>query len=304
MSAPGRSARQRLGLRRPSAALPTNASSGPSFQVQNGGGQTIQLSARQQPAHFNPMTQPATPLLSEPGQIRALKIICILFCVLSASCGCHHAALPSNSAATNPSAQAASGQDKNKSGNGDYQRSNNAATIDWEKVDKENEERLRNPHPSDWPFPNFETGPGRPVPIHANFYRINDRYPAYLLCQYDVKEKYYEQTNEPGWFNAALTQIRRAGPKKFPPIEWVAVIIFDRGEFKDSSTWEQCCKVGAIFKASDVFDSSRKFPQMIAHADMDRHPFKLDPQQPTPGEQQRWVIVEQHATNNPTAGSN
>jgi hypothetical protein len=34
---------------------------------------------------------------------------------------------------------------------------------------------------------------------------------------------------------------------------------------------------------------------------MDRHPFVYDTQQPTPGEQQRWVIVERHAaTNNPT----
>jgi hypothetical protein len=30
-----------------------------------------------------------------------------------------------------------------------------------------------------------------------------------------------------------------------------------------------------------------------------------DTQQPTPGEQQRWVIVERHAaTNNPTTGLN
>ena len=62
-------------------------------------------------------------------------------------------------------------------------------------------------------------------------------------------------------------------------------------------------KVGAIFKASDVFDSSHDLSQLVAHAEMDRHPFKYDTTQPTPGEQQRWVIVEQHATNNPTTGS-
>jgi hypothetical protein len=33
-------------------------------------GQIIQLSACREPAHFNPMTQPATPLLSESGQTR------------------------------------------------------------------------------------------------------------------------------------------------------------------------------------------------------------------------------------------
>ena len=69
------------------------------------------------------------------------------------------------------------------------------------------------------------------------------------------------------------------------------------------STIDQAHKVGAIFKASDVFDSSRDLSQLIASADMDRHPFKLDRQQQTPGEQQRWIIVEQHATtNNPTTG--
>jgi hypothetical protein len=62
--------------------------------------------------------------------------------------------------------------------------------------------------------------------------------------------------------------------------------------------------VGAIFKASDVFDSSRDLSQLVVEVNMDRHPFKYDTSQPTPGEQQRWIIVEQHAaTNSPTAGS-
>jgi len=47
------------------------------------------------------MTQPATPLLSQPGPTRVLKIICILVCVLSASCGRHHEAAQNNSSATN-----------------------------------------------------------------------------------------------------------------------------------------------------------------------------------------------------------
>jgi hypothetical protein len=251
------------------------------------------------------MTQPATPLLSEPGQNRVLKVICILICVLSVSCVRAGEGSPSVPSATNPSAQTTSGQDTNKSGSGDYIPSNNVVPIDWEKVDKENEERLRNPHPSDWPFPNFETGPGRPLPIHVNFYRVNDRYPAYLLCQYDVKEKNYNQTNEPEWFKASLKQIRHSGPKKFPPIKWVAVIIVNRAEWKDASTFEQSCKVATIFKADDVFNHWRRLSSLIAQAEMDRHPFKYDTTQPTPGEQQRWIIVEQHAaTNSPTTGSN
>ena len=184
------------------------------------------------------------------------------------------------------------------------QRTNETSIIDWEKVDKENEERLHHPHPSDWPFPNFQTGPGRPLPIHVNFYEIDDRYPTYLLCQYEVKEKDYNQTNEPEWFKASLEQIRHSGPKKFPPIKWVAVMIENRAEWKDASTFEQSCKIAAIFKASDVFNHWRRLSPLIARAEMDRHPFKYDPQQPTPGEQQRWIIVEQHsATTNPTTGS-
>jgi hypothetical protein len=83
----------------------------------------------------------------------------------------------------------------------------------------------------------------------------------------------------------------------------VAVAIHNRAEQKGVSTFEQSFKVGAIFKASDVFDSSCDLSQLTARADMNRHPFKYDPQQPTPGEQQRWLVVEQHATNNPTTGS-
>ncbi|MGD0261319.1 MAG: hypothetical protein ABSD29_16015 [Verrucomicrobiota bacterium] len=185
-----------------------------------------------------------------------------------------------------------------------YQEGSNAsAMIDWGKGDKDNEERLRNPHPSDWHLPNFEAGAGRPDPIFVNFYAINDRQPLYLLCQYDVDEKTYDHTKEAEWFKAALRQIRRAGSQKFPPIKWVVIMIVNRGEFKGASTSEQCCKVAAIFKASDVFNHWRNLSRLIARVDLDRHPFLLDKQQPTPGDQQRWVIVERHAATNHTATS-
>ncbi len=154
--------------------------------------------------------------------------------------------------------------------------------------------------PSQFPLPNFEAGPLRPLPIHVNFYCINDYYPDYLLCQYDVDEKNYSQSDESGWFKAALKQIRRAGSKKFPPIKWIAVIIDNRAEWNGASTFEKCYKAGAIFKAGDVFDSSHNFSQLIADADMDRHPFKYDQIQPTPGDAQRWLIVERHAATNQT----
>jgi hypothetical protein len=159
--------------------------------------------------------------------------------------------------------------------------------------------------PSEFPLPNFEAGPGRPLPVHVNFYCINDHYPNYLLCQYDVDKKNYNQSDEPVWFNAVLKQIRHSGPKKFPPIKWIAVVIDNRADWKGAGTFDQCYKVGAIFKAGDVFDSSRKFSQLMADAHMDRHPFKYDQLQPTPGDEQRWLIVERHAaTNSLVAGSN
>jgi hypothetical protein len=165
------------------------------------------------------------------------------------------------------------------------------------------EERMRGvpPPPSFFPFPNYEVGPHRPRPIEMNFYAINDDDPEYLLCQYDVDEMDYSQTQEPKWFEAALDQVRHSGPREFPPIKWVVVMILNRAEGKDVSGFEQCHKVAAIFKAEDVFASSRDLSQLVAGTAMDRHPFKYDPTQPTPGGQQRWMIVERHAaTNNPT----
>jgi len=155
------------------------------------------------------------------------------------------------------------------------------------------------PRPSQFPFPNVEGYAHHPPPAYVIFYAVDDRYPTYLQCMYDVDEKSYSQSNEPKWFKAALKQTRRFGPTKFPPIKWVAVIIYNRGDYKDeNTTFEQCTKIGAIFRASDVFDSSRDLSQLIASAERDWHPFKNDPQQPTPGEQQRWMIVERHAATN------
>jgi hypothetical protein len=157
--------------------------------------------------------------------------------------------------------------------------------------------------PSQFPLPNAEAYAHHPLPAYVNFYCINDHYPDYLLCQYDVDEKNYGQSKESGWFKAALKQVRRSGPKKFPLIDWVAIVIDNRADWKGPGTFEQCYKVGAIFKAGDVFGSSHALSQLVADAAKDRHPFKYDQIQPTPGDQQRWLIVERHSvTNKPTAG--
>ena len=152
--------------------------------------------------------------------------------------------------------------------------------------------------PSHFPFPDVSGEPNHPRPNYVNFYGINDHYPDYLLCEYDVEVKNYHQSYEPKWFKAALKQARRSGPTKFPPIKWIAVAICNVAEHKDAGTFEQSFKVGAIFNANDVFDSLHDLSQLITDAEMDRHPFKYDTSQPTPGEQQRWVIVERHAATN------
>jgi hypothetical protein len=245
------------------------------------------------------MTRPATPLLSETGPTDVLKVVCILVCVLSAGCASNHEDSPSSSSATNAPTQMSSNELAKARAE--------LITALPKSVAKKYEDRFRGvpPPPSEFPFPNVEGYAHHPRPDYVNFYAVDDRYPAYLQCEYDVDEKNYNQSKEAKWFKAALKQIRHFGPTKFPPIKWVAVIINNDAEWKDVSTFEQCHKVGAIFKADDVFDSSRDLSQLVTNAVMDRHPFKYDTTQPTPGKQQRWIIVEQHAaTNSPTTGSN
>lgn len=163
------------------------------------------------------------------------------------------------------------------------------------RAKKEYEEANTNPTPREIPLPNFNAGPGLPRPMGTNAYETRKYYPGYLLCTYDVSENHYDQSNEPAWFEAALRQMRSYGSKRFPPFNWVAVVIKNDAEHKGASTFEQSHKVGAIFKARDVFDISQDPQRLIAQAKMDRHPFVLDPKRETPGEQQQWTIVDRHA---------
>jgi len=176
-----------------------------------------------------------------------------------------------------------------------YQRDKEEAL---DEADKLYEERAKHPQSNQIRLPNFETGPGRPLPNHVNFYTMDDRFPSYLLCEYAVDEVQYDASKESRWFNDALEQIRLLGPKKFPPIKRIAVAIRNVAEHKDRSTFEISFKVGALFSASDVFDASQDSSSLISLAVTNRHPFKFDPQQPTPGQQQRWLIVERDAATN------
>jgi hypothetical protein len=159
-------------------------------------------------------------------------------------------------------------------------------------ADKQAEERLRNPTSKQSVLPNFPTGPGLPLPTGINFYEDRDYYPGYLLCTYNVQEHHYDETNEPAWFEAAILQMRGTGCDRFARFKWVAIIISNRAEHKGASTFEQCHKVGAIFNIDGVCDLTRSPAGLVAVAKMDRHPFVYDPARPSPGEQQRWTIVE------------
>jgi hypothetical protein len=173
-----------------------------------------------------------------------------------------------------------------------YQRAKDNALAESER---EYYQKLRNPSPNKISLPNFSPGAGVPPPIGINFYEEREWYPGYLLCLYDISEAHYDPSNEPAWFKAALLQIRGYGRSQFPPAKWVAVIVLNRAEHKDVSTFEQSHKVGAIFELNDVFNRSCNLTDRVRRAPLDRHPFVYEPGKATPGEQQRWTIVERHA---------
>ena len=152
--------------------------------------------------------------------------------------------------------------------------------------------------PSEFPFPNYDAGPKRPRPTYTNFYKVDDKFPTYLMCFYDVEGKSYIQTKEPEWFQKSLEEIRRLGSGKFPPVKWIAVIITNRGDGKHTLPLDKWFTVGAVFKASEVFNSSQDTSKLVGRAEMDRNPFLFDPQQPTLDSQRKWLILERHMITN------
>jgi hypothetical protein len=178
----------------------------------------------------------------------------------------------------------------------EYQKAKDEALA---ASDREYEARARGELPplSQFKLPNtFD--PEQPIPDYLNFYGINDHYPTYLLCEYRVNKREYNQSDETRWFNAALVQVRESGSTNFPPLKWIAIIIINRAEWNGVGTFERAHKIGAIFNASDVFNPSCNLWQLAVQTKKDQHPFKYDTSQPTPGEQQRWTIVERHALTN------
>jgi hypothetical protein len=243
---------------------------------------------------------------------RLFWLAAAICCGVLVGCAHHHEVSPNSSSAVAMDGRVQRGQDTNAlskevkpSGEilrtpGDAREMEGIMARAQQEYEERNRhpEKLLHPPPSEWPFPN----PGGGLPLYLNFYRVDDHYPDYLLCMFDVDEKHYDKSKEGEWFETALSQVRRSGRKKFPPIKWVAAAICDRAEHKNEATFEQSFKVGAIFKASDVFSRWRNLSRLVARAGLDRHPFELDKGPSTPWGEQRWLIVERHsATNHPAA---
>lgn len=138
------------------------------------------------------------------------------------------------------------------------------------------------------PLPNVEGG----TPVGVNFYETEPRYPGYLLCTYGVVENNYDPNNENARFGQALSQIRSTGRDRFPPIRYIAIVIFNRAEHKGVETFETSFKAGAVFDANQVFDGPLSITDIASGAKIDRHPFRLDTTRRTPSEQQQWLVVE------------
>jgi hypothetical protein len=173
----------------------------------------------------------------------------------------------------------------------EYQRKKEAALAGVVKI---REEIVRNPQTNVMPLPNWVSGPGHPRPMGMNFYEIEEQYPDYVICTYDISEKHYDRTNEREWFEAAILQIRGVGKQRFPPVKWFAIVILNRAEFVDRNTIDQSYKVGTILKANQVFDIQQDPMRLVDQAEMDRRPFKVDPNT----QQDRWINVERHAATN------
>jgi hypothetical protein len=143
----------------------------------------------------------------------------------------------------------------------------------------------------DSPLPNWDDTIGLPAPLGRNFYETDNRYPGYLLCTYEIRENHYDPSNEPGWFDSALIQIRAYGARRFPKSDWIVVVIRNLAEHKDVKTFEQSFKAGAVFNAQRVFNREQDLSVDISRAIIDRHPVVYDARL---NANQRWRIAEKH----------
>lgn len=216
------------------------------------------------------------------------RLMLVVLCTV-AGCGRNRQTPATNAVAATQSVTTPS-QNLRPSGNDDYRAIFAAA-------DKATEEKLSNVQTNDVPLPNVDLGPGLPLPLGVNFYERDKRYPGYLLCTYHISESRYDRDREKEWLRAALAQIRQQGRQRFPPIMWIAVAVFNRGDYRGPSTFERCYRAGAIFAVKEVFDGEHDLQQMVARTQVDRYPLVGDSQ----GNLSRWTMVERHITTNHAA---
>jgi hypothetical protein len=215
-------------------------------------------------------------------------LILIGFGWILAGCGDRSAVTKSGGSSTNAGGTAQQTQSDEA-----YQREKEAILQHAEQF---RDRSIRNPLQETLPLPNPPTGSGLPRPIAVNFYQVYREYPGYLLCLYEVDEIPYRSNDEVKWFTNSLVQIRSQGKARFPKFEWVAVAIFNRADYQGVNTFERCFKVGAIFRADDVFDPGHDFIAVMNTAHMDREPFKYEAANNL---QQRWLVVVRNLSKAP-----
>jgi hypothetical protein len=180
-----------------------------------------------------------------------------------------------------------------------YQRDKEALLS---RAARQYQDALQHPPANETQLPNYDAGLGHPKPLGRNFYEMYKHYPFYLLCTYDVYEHQYDQSDERKWMEQALLQVRSLGRERFPPVKWLAVVIFNRADATEGASFERPFRAGAIFKADDVFNPESNLLKLVADSAIERHLIEEDPEQPTPGEQQRWILVERYAATNNSEG--
>jgi hypothetical protein len=227
---------------------------------------------------------------------------CIVLVLVSWLIGCSRSTQPISGIASYPDTQVA------------LQNSNGAWTAaDQVSYQKQKDEALKRAHEARSKpqqgnallLPNFEPGPGRPLPLHRNFYSLHPHYRAYLLCTFDVEDASYRKDTEGEWFREALAQVRSSGASSFPKVDWVAVCIFNRADGNTTESFGNGFRGGAVFSARNIFDTNVALSAMVSSAAIDRNPFTNDISLSTPRERQRWLIVERHvATNHASPSTN
>jgi len=178
-----------------------------------------------------------------------------------------------------------------------------------------NEKPVEESHRQMW----LEGGGEHVVPVHRNFY-FSDRqkYPGYGIVQYDVDDGTYTEANERRYVLDALHQCRAdfgwayrknlitdIGDRNEPiyvPLEYVAVVIFDRSAIQNGEKdVDAAHRAGYVFPAAELFGEPFDGERLLADAKRDANPYHFDTEGIGPGrqainqgERTHFLVIERH----------